>query len=632
MQFKRLLIAVLFVLPGLARAQSGEGEEDGRVTRTEITFQMDGVVSGPGPVSAGGDLDSNLRESIDRVRVGFKEAYGDRLSVALTNWDAVEIEAAKSRFLGRNLKAGENPELLAASFYVHSVLEAVALLPKESTDAELEARMTALLDRVSSGDAAKYAFLQVLTARMYDAYNDFRNPGQGSKEQQDRARALAVRDGVPFSTGDLSLMQVLRAAGIGESDLGGVCNDYAQALAKVATRLFPGQDAFVINQGTHFVLALNDGKTVRIIDNDRALENRNTLGIFPGTRTPGLRINQVIDGKLVQVANVSTATGALIDTMSGDSSPRLMTEPVGNRLVGHLGGQGPLRASVGMQTNGTSRLTLVLGQYEHRGRHSDFRIGVGGGADLLAGDATRYIGVFQASYRYSRILVVRPRFELASDSAVRIEGFSTFLAEEDNTGGSRGLLIDGISGGLGLRNGLRFRANPAPNLLLTGSAMIEHDFGPRSWGDTGGASAILDSDGIRRTLSYTRLLFNQAVVRVEVLKRLSPSRSMFAQGSYQGSNIGQLTVGNAGVEQRFGNGAVARAYGGYTLNSGGYRTKNSLLFGPQGAQVGVQVAKRNLSAGMSVSGIGGGDQPLVQVQAAIRIGRKRPRSPVILSP
>ncbi|NDG84788.1 MAG: hypothetical protein EBX52_07095, partial [Proteobacteria bacterium] len=279
-----------------------------------------------------------------------------------------------------------------------------------------------------------------------------------------------------------------------------------------------------------------------------------------------------------------------------------------------------------------SKLTLILGQYEHKGKHSDFRIAMGGGADFRPGDDTHYVGVFQVSYRYSRILVLRPKFELSSVSGIRIEGFGTWFNGADEMGGVEGLSTNGISGALSLQNGLRLKSSLPHGFSAAGAFMIEHDLGSASWGDTGGASSILDSEGIQRTLAYTKLLFNQAVVRVEVLKRLSPERSAFVQGSYQGSNIGQLTVGNAGIEQRFGNGVVARAFGGYTLNSGGYRTKNSLLFGPQGAQVGVQVAKRNLSAGMSVSGIGGGDQPLVQVQAAIRIGRKRQRLPVILSP
>lgn len=507
--------------------------------------------------------------------------------------------------------SGEN-EIRAQTLFINGL----ARLTQESpglSENEIATRIAGAMQAYSPDKEIRLQLLTNLSELLYDNYNDERNPLQHTGKD-------------PIATQNLSLSHMINAAVAGNEKQGGVCNDINQALAQVAAKLFPKEDVFTINSGSHYALLMSDeGKVRTIINQDERTTGKGDITIDPEMPTTNTRIAKVDQGVMREVTVAETELGQVFRMAAGEGTRIIQTGYRPSLLLAEFEkGRNALGAGVA-QTSNSEVLVLVA---KHRGKLLGFEsfTQVGGGVQRLHQSESPVNVVFAVQQNLSRQVFqyVGPGVTIRGTTGVQLDATYGRNLDSDAVGS----WIPSFSGNFQTQNAIDFRTTPrnpkAP--VFTGRAEVDHFFGFTNVGAHHGAMSAPGWNGIKRTFDHSGLILNQVNAQGAMHVPIQAGMSSITKVDYQGTAIGQVAGITTGLSVQAPLGVRVYAFVGYQNgNWGGYRSQNNLLNAPTGAQGGLRL---QTEGGTNISGFiqGVGGNQGVQGNVKIGIPIKRPAS------
>lgn len=501
---------------------------------------------------------------------------------------------------------------MGKELFVESLVHSAAASAKD--ERALSRELASVIGNTYKTDEERFQLLSALSLRLYRNYNTSRNPGYDNPKNN------------PFDadlpTGDMTLNQMMRAAADFNVFQGGVCNDISETVAMIGEHLFPDKDVLTVNSGTHFGVVIADGKTTRVIDGGDEYNVQNKLMLDPKMTPTNLRISQVKNGALREIAIVDTEMGQLVEGAFQTGKHLLKTDADISAVYAHLK-RNNFGVSVGTGRLSDSNVVVVVAKYENISDKWKTQIGVGGTAqDYLGQDmATKYQVHFRAGVERSLFRYINNSTAINFASGLRMNGMYVLNPQEDGGGVQR---VD-LSAGLDWYNriDLSYGGSNPQGVKVKSYVEVEHTAGPKNWGNTTGALSYMEGKDTGTVLRNMTFHLNQINADVMAEKQIDENKTGFAQIHYQGSNIGQSVSVLGGVNIKAPEGAQILVFAGYSrADIGGFRTQNSLLSQQTGPQFGTRYTTRSgneFSAGVrSVAG-----KPAVQATIKIPLGKKK---------
>lgn len=496
-------------------------------------------------------------------------------------------------------------------FFVESLIQGAA--HSGLNESEMIGRMTSIIEKHYQTEEEKLNLLSAISSRFYRTYNDARNPGKNNEKYNP--------DGVALPESNISFVDMIKAAGSFDEFSSGVCNDITETVAKIGEKLFPDKDILAINAGSHFGLAVADGKTTRIIDGPSNINYQNELNLKPKELSPSnLRISKVKDGVLREIAVTDTKMGQLTEAAFETGKHLLKTDADISSLVAHYKKKN-YGVSVGTSQFDDSNVLVVVAKYQSSSDKWAKNIGVGfSGQDFRHSDTkTKYQVHMRAGLERRVFQYVNERTKLSYHVGGRMSGMYTLNSEK-----SEGPNLVDFSAALDVTNRISMENSSRDDSLKVKSYVeVENTLGVRNWGAMNGILSQKDTSKFLPLLKNTSLHLNQINADVMVTKKLDEKKTLVGNAHYQGSNIGQKVDIMAGLNITAPEGAEILVFTGYTnADIKGFETQTSLIASPSGINTGVKYKKKNLEVSGGVRGIAS-DTPMVNGTLKINLGKKR---------
>ena len=515
-------------------------------------------------------------------------------------------------------QTSNDPEL-RNDFIVEAIVQGCAMQTLLTEKAMTE-RVAAIIQAAGSDDEARFHLLSRLSYRLYDNYNDARNPGYNTASENP--------DHVPLPAGDITLPAMMSAAAVDNIYGGGVCNDIVEVTAQIAQKLFPDSDVLAVTGGSHFGVLLNDGKQTRIIDGGDNLALQGKIALFDDTIASSMRVSHVVDGNMKEIAVVDTQLGQLINSTFQSSIPNLRTDTRINQMVQSARStwaksdekRREFSLNMGQGQASDSQMLVLVARQDWRNKNTESYLGVGGAAQHFDWGYYYHVAI-KAGFDRRLIRYVSPRVKLEFSTGVHFAGQVPLYYGVDT---------DGLSGDLNLRQkvDLSYRGSGSKAVEVGVQGQVINSLGPSSWGKTTGAMSTLTPLGVAKALGHMSFHLNQVFITGNVFKPISSKLSARSQFIYQGSNIGQRIDVSTGIEVKaLKDNAMFMLYVGYENSKlAGYQTKYGLLNTINGGKVGVGFRNRKgVQIDLSVQGIQPGSSPRIQGGAIIPIHPKKNR-------
>ena len=491
--------------------------------------------------------------------------------------------------------------------YIESLI--LAANSSSLSENELSKQMAQVIGATYKSDEERYTVLSSLSMRLYRNYNDARNPGQNNSKYNP--------DGNPLPQGDMSIQDLFSAAVNFDKTSGGVCNDISETVAMVGEHLFPNKDVLVINSGSHFGVAVVDGKGSRIIDGASAYQVENQLFLNPAMSPTNLRINKVENGALKEIAVVDTQMGQLTEAAFQTGKKLLKTDADISSLMAHYKKKN-FGVTVGSGNLSDSKVLVVVAKYETVSDKWKKYVGVGAtGQDFSSDLENKYQVHFRAGVERNMFRYVNAKTSVNFSTGLRLNGM--YALGQDSEGNTP---LD-FSGGVDLYNRLDFSygKHKPDGVQLRSSVEVEHAGGAKNWGNVTGAMS--SNFNVGKGFKNMTFHLNQINANVTAEKKITPKLTSFTSASYQGSNVGQSVSILSGLDIKAPEGAQILVFTGYTNSDiKGFETQNSLLATPSGLQIGGSYkTKKGIEVGGAVRGISG--TPSVNGTLKINLNKKR---------
>ena len=503
--------------------------------------------------------------------------------------------------------------VLKKNYVVEALVQTIPQL-KGLSDDQVSQQIASFISKAATTDEAKFNLLAQISDRLYDNYNNARNPGGDSI-------ALNPKH-VPLPPGNMSQSDLFTAAANQNILAGGVCNDIAQSIAGIGAHLFPNKDVLTITSGTHFGVIVSDGKQTRVIDGgDQFIATQQSL-LTPGEGVTTARISKVINGQLKEIAVIDTQLGQVMNTAFGSDRPLLKTGASVNdlfatsKLVFDKDDQKKKELSItgGSAVISDSAVTVIVAKFETFSAKNHSYVGAGLDSQNF-GTHQQVSAHLRAGYDYTLFRYVSPRVQMDFKTGIQMDAMTPLP-----------LNTNGIAGALETVNKFHIESrNSKPAAVqFSGTAQVRNSLGPRSWGATTGETSSLSFDGTIKALGNMNFHLNEIVVNGTAIKPLNATAGLRGDVFYQGSNIGQSASIIAGIQNRYPSGTQFYIWTGIeTSGMGGYQTQHSLLVGPSGGKIGIQYQGKNGSSiGAAVQGIGSDDGVQINATAKFTIKKK----------
>lgn len=470
---------------------------------------------------------------------------------------------------------------IGKELFIEGLVQAAA--KSNLNEKDLSKTMAHIIRDTYKSDEERYQAISAYSLRLYRNYNTARNPQYNNIKNNPF--------NVPLPEGDLTANQLVSAAARFSVFEGGVCNDVSEAVAMVGEHLFPEKDVLTVNSGSHFGVVVTDGKNHRIIDGGDEFKATNKLFLVPEMSPTNLRINQVKNGALREIAVVDTELGQLTEAAFRTGKKLLKTDADVSSVIFHLK-KGNFGVSLGSGRLSDSNVVIVVAQYKKSGDKLSGHVGVGTTAQKYDnGLATKYQLHLKTGAEAKLFHYVNKNTDVKVSTG--IQGEYTYTINPHDWGPGK-YKID-MSTAVSLVNKVEVSHGMAnPNgVQVKGNLQTEHAFGPTNWGNTTGALSYLEPSDIKPLLKNVSFHLNQVNADVEVSKKLSTKATGSISGAYQGSNIGQKVSVLAGIEVTAPKGAKILFFTGYSNPKlKGYLTQHSLLSGVKGAEGGIKLTTK----------------------------------------
>ncbi len=506
--------------------------------------------------------------------------------------------------------AGGN-EIRAQTLLINSLARMTQNSPGIS-DGEIATRIAGVMQAYSADKEVRLQLLTNLSEFLYDNYNDERNPLQHTGKD-------------PIATENLSLSHLINAAVAGNEKQGGVCNDINQALAQVAEKLFPKEDVFTINSGSHYALLMSDeGKVRTVINQDERMTGKGDITIDPEMPTTNTRIAKVDNGVMKEVTVAETELGQVFRMTSGEGTRIIQTGYRPSLLYTEFEkGKNALGAGVA-QTSNSEVIVLVA---KHRGKLLGFesftQLGTGVQRLNQSESPVNVVVSLQQNLTRQVFQYVGPGVTVRGTTGVQIDASYGRNLDPDAIGS----WIPSFSGNLQTRNAIDFRTTPknlkAP--VFTGRAEVDHFWGFQNVGAHHGAMSAPGWDGIKRSLDHSGLILNQVNAQGAMHVPIKAGMSSITKVDYQGTAIGQNLGITTGLSVQAPLGVRVYAFVGYLNGSlGGYQSQHNLLNAPSGGQAGLRLqTEGGTNVSGSIQGLGGNQGVQGNVKVGIPIRKKK---------
>ena len=504
-------------------------------------------------------------------------------------------------------------------FIVEAIVQGCALQPLLTEKAMTE-RVASILEYAGGTDDERFHLLSLLSYRLYENYNDLRNPGYNTK--------AANPGNVPLPPGDLTLQQMMTAAATDNVYGGGVCNDIVEMTAQIGQKLFPNADILAVTGGSHFGVLVNDGKQARVIDGGDNLAMQNKIALLDDTIASSMRISHVENGQLKEIAVVDTQLGQAFNGTFQSTIPNLRTDSRINLALQSAREswaksdekRRQFSMNVGQARASDSQILVLVARQDWEGKHTQSYAGIGGAVQRFDWGSYYHVAL-KAGFDRRLLRYVSPRVKLEFSTGAHLSGQIPIYP-------GYGVDTDGLSGDVSLRQKLDFhyRGDSSKPLELGFQGQLINSAGPSSWGTTTGDMSTLTPIGIGKALGNLRFHLNQVFVTGDVYKPLNDRFGSRTKFTYQGSNIGQRIDLTTGVEVKAPkSGAMFMLYVGYeNSHIAGYQTKYGLLNTINGGKTGVSFQNRKgVQLDLSVQGLQPGSQPRIQGGAIVPIHPKK---------
>lgn len=498
-------------------------------------------------------------------------------------------------------------------FFIESLVQKAAA--SSLSEKELAPLMASIISATYTTEDEKFNALSALSSRFYRNYNDARNPGSNNSKYNP--------DGVALPEGAIAFKDMLKAASEFNEFGGGVCNDVTETIAKVGEHLFPDKDVLAVNAGSHFGLAVVDGKSTRIIDGSNNIRYENELKLNTSMSPSNLRISKVKDGVLREIAVTDTKMGQLTEAAFDTGKNLLKTDLDISSLVAHLK-KNNFGVSVASSQFDNSNVLVVVAKYQKSSDKWSKYLGVGvSGQDYKDDDLkTKYQVHFRAGVERKMFQYVNEKTRIDFSTGLRMQGMYTLNTEKPEDGGINA--VD-LSLGLDMTNRIRMQNISSDKSLRVNSYVeVENTVGGKNWGELTGIMSRKEGSKFMPLLKNMNLHLNQINADVNVEKDLNKKMSLMGNAHYQGSNIGQKVSVLAGVNIKAPEGAEILVFTGYTnADIKGFQTKHSLLASPTGIDLGVKYKnKKNMEFSGGVRGLAG-ETPSINGTIKIPLNKKR---------
>ncbi len=557
-------------------------------------------VKGNTQTSSSIQVDKGYRSfGIENLEGEIKTAIGDEVVLEKDSILAAASRAVNA-YAGRSIVL--NPKNLAGR---QGIIEAMIFAGSKSdiNEKDLAKKLASMANEIFKTEEERMDFLTSLSSRLYDNYNTKRNPGKNSNNDR-------------LPRGDISLNEILKGAAAFDKDLGGVCNDISESVAMIAENMFPDKDVLVVNGGAHFGVLIYDGKKKIIVERSRQVYMNDTLYVVDRTSFTNLRISKVVDGKLTDIAVVGTQMGQFSDSVFATKIPPLKTARDPQEVItsvttlikeGEKNSQ-KIIISGGMAQLSESKSYMIVAKYQHSSPGTKSYAGTGFSVNQFP-EKQKFSSDLKESALTSYQLHLRSGFDqtiiqYVSDNASA--RFSTGIDAQTMIDFSMNNLI-GYSAQVDWVTGLdlSYGQSDPHNVQVIGRAEARMTYSPKNWGDATGRMSNINPVGVLETIADTHFFLNQINADIIVDKRIADSIRAQGVGSYQGSSVGQA-IRIAGVlTVELPAGAEILIFSGISTSKlPGYLTKNSMLVGQEGFEVGATLrSAEGVEFGGAVRGI-----------------------------
>jgi hypothetical protein len=449
----------------------------------------------------------------------------------------------------------------------------------------LPIKLSQIIGEAFINEEARYDFLSLMADRLYQNYNDARNPFNNNTVTNPNDEILPE--------GNISISNLFKAAFENDIYRGGVCNDIAQVVADIGQHLFPDKDVLVISGGTHIGTIITDGETSRVIDGGSQLVTHNMLSLHPNiTHASNIRISKVVNGKLREIAILDTEQGLLVKSALGIDKDTISTNWPMNKIITQVSKvietkkmKKEFSLSTAAAELSRSNMFVIAGKVDltKKSRHAFAGVAYGHqtspGIDTLDnGDGSIHVHI---GYDRKYVLYAHPRLKLEFVSGFYAQGNFGLKRHRFDTAGT-------IESEKALN--VQFKPKDESGLKIDSKVTLISSLGPKDYGKTTGILSKFQLSDLPKFALGMIYHLNQFVVNTKVEKNINSRLSAQGQFLYQGTHVGQNIESNLGVTILSKNkNHQFYAFLGYDNSDlKGYKTRNNLLAGYTGGKLGVQ--------------------------------------------
>lgn len=483
---------------------------------------------------------------------------------------------------------------------IEGMIQAAAKEDANINEYVLAEKMAGIIKDIYKSEEDRYNAVSATVARFYRDYNMARNPGRNNAENN--------AEGLPLPKGDLSLFDIVKASSEGRNNMNGVCNDFSEAGAILAEKVFPDKDVLTINSGSHFGIVIADGKKNRIIDGEDQHQLKNELYLQPTSSVPSLHISKVFNGKLKEIATVDTQMGQFVTKVFNENKSLLNTSTNINSVASHFrrittekdGSETAISGSAGYGNLGSSNVVMVVAKIENNSANSSSYIGLGAGVQKFNDPGVDLKYHIHLRTGTSRALINYVSQNASFKLETGLQGhFMSSLDKnlmELTTNLDFGWALEWVN-----KASFRITGDKSNGIEFLANVENRNGIAPENWGDATGTASKITGESFLKTLGSLRFYLNQINGNVVLQKKINENVLTNATLNYQGSNIGQSISAIGGLTIKAPESVEVMVFVGYQDNKlPGYMTKNSLLVGSQGVVVGGSIKNKQ---GVGVRGV-----------------------------
>ncbi len=518
---------------------------------------------------------------------------------ALNDWSQLKDWSKSYEYSG-------NPEYQRSAFVEGLVYSASK--SNLSEDA-LAKNMAAAIQNYSPDEQERLALFATLSDRLYDNYNDLRNPEMNSGHIDSR---------------NISLNQMVTGAAQWNESKGGVCNDIAQSMAIVGKQLFPGADSLVFNNGSHFGNVIQfKGKPPTILSWGELTTDKTQISLDPALQVTSTRIYKPDEnGTLKQIAAMDTEMGAVFKRFYTETAPTLLTGAQPNTAAVKFkdeyttknGAAKTLTGTAGTAQTSESMMIIFMGESVTKKGNNTNSTAIGT-AFQNVGSIGQQDVIFSFHKTYDRTLFtyVSPRVRLNTSGGGQFDGSYTFFTQK---GDSEYYGITPLSKTFMLDQKATLQTTPLNrnNPSYRGSVGAYQVLGRGNEGAATSYESNSSPIGTLQGLRYTNLFVNELDVNNQLTIPLQTNKNLSFNANYRGTPVAQTFNFSSGLTLQ-SKGTFQQVYFmvGFSQTTGGFKTQNPLIMDPSGGQAKAQVTLKNgMQGSAGVTGIGS-SQPMAQV-------------------